>query len=115
VARVGRRRGIADWGWLYPGNFFAARCDVFARMPWKDRPVENRYWLEQLPGYLFHRRYLGNVSNAIFGDTAKVDARDSGVGDDAFDGAMSQEDAFWARFDAALGGRRHFEAETRIR
>ena len=52
-------------GWLYPGNFFAARCDVLRQMPWKERPVDTRYWIEQLPGYLFHKQCLGNVRSLL--------------------------------------------------
>jgi hypothetical protein len=107
-------RSIND-GWLYPGTFFAARCEVFSRMPWRERPIETRYWLEQLPGYLFHKQYLGNVSNAIFGDTREVPAVEANLDTGAFEASTSSsEDAFWTRFDAALAGRRYFSAETKI-
>ncbi len=104
----------ANDGWLYPGTFFAGRCDVFGQMPWKDRPVETRYWIEQLPGHLFHKQYLGNVSNAIFGDTKDVAGVEIGLEADAFEASMNHEDAFWARFDAALAGKRYFHTETKI-
>lgn len=104
-----------DDGWLYPGSFFAGRCDVLSRMPWRDELPDSRYWLERLPGRLFHKKYLGNVSNAIFGDTADVDGIESRVPAYAFEDRMNSADAFWARFDAALRGQRHFVAQTKVR
>jgi hypothetical protein len=102
-------------GWLYPGNFFAARCDVFSRMAWKENLPDSRYWLERLPGFLFHKKYLGNVSNAIFGDTQQVEAIEASLDADTFEDSLDSEDAFWARFDAALAGRRYFSVETKVR
>ena len=102
-------------GWLYPGNFFAARCDVLSRMNWREMLPDSRYWLERLPGFLFHKKYLGNVSNAIFGDTAQIEAIESSMDPEAFEGSLDSEDAFWARFDAALAGQPCFSAETKVR
>lgn len=107
-------KGSLSEGWQYPGTFFAARCDVFRKMPWRQKPLESRYWMEQLPGHLFHKEHLGNVSNAIFGDIADVEAVESGVDMNAFEGTLNPGDAFWARFDAALAGKQYFSAETKV-
>jgi hypothetical protein len=116
--------------WFYPGTFFAARCDVLSRMPWRTRPVESPGWLEELPGDLFDKKYLGNVSNAIFGDTRNVQAAEVRL--DALESSLPPlpplssalswteiracQDVFWGRFDAALAsaGVRYFEAETKF-
>jgi hypothetical protein len=114
--------------WFYPGTFFAARCDVLSKMAWRTRPVESPGWLEELPGYLFDKKYLGNVSNAIFGDTRNVQAAE--VSPDALAIPLPApppispvlswaeiracQDVFWARFDAALAGCRYFDAETKF-
>ena len=102
-----------DEGWLYPGTFFAVRFDVLSRMPWRERPVEDRYWMEQLPGHVFQKKYLGNVSNAIFGDTARVEAAETNASAPPSN-LREPEDAFWARFDAALHGQPYFAVETKI-
>jgi hypothetical protein len=107
-------RRSANEGWLYPGTFFAARCDVMSQMPWKARPVETRYWIEQLPGHLFDKEHLGNVSNAIFGNTEDVAGIETGIATDAFETGMNHEDAFWARFQIALAGKAFFDDETKI-
>jgi hypothetical protein len=102
--------------WLYPGTFFAARCDVFSKMRWKERPVESRGWLEELPGHLFHKKYLGNVSNAIL-DPLPPASLPIGLPmreRPSWAEIQAYQDGFWARFDAALAGHRYFNAETKI-
>ena len=103
--------------WLYPGTFFAARCDVLSRMPWRERPVDSHGWLEELSGDLFHKQYLGNVSNAILAPappaaplgTSLPTAKGPSLGE-----IRAYQDDFWARFDVALAGRRYFDVETKI-
>jgi len=123
------QREPANGRWHYPGTFFAGRCDVFSKMPWKGRPVESPSWLEELPGYLFHKKYLGNVSNAILGDTEDVEAAEVKL-DRAFEtgiptfppaslrpslaNARAYQDFFWSRFDAALAGHRYFSIESKF-
>ena len=102
--------------WLYPGTFFATRCDVLSRMPWRERPVASAGWLEELPGDLFHKRYLGNVTNAILDPLPPPDAS---MGKPArqrpsWTEIRTYQDDFWARFQSALAGRRYFDVETRI-
>ena len=93
--------------WLYPGTFFAARCDVFSKMPWRERPVKSPGWLEELPDHLFHKKYLGNVSNAIL-------LLAIGTERPSWAEIRTHQDGFWARFDAALAGHRYLDAETEI-
>jgi hypothetical protein len=121
----------ANERWFYPGTFFAARCDVLSKMPWRNRPVASPGWLEELPSYLFDKQYLGNVSNAIFGDTKDVDAVEVKLDPGALRAHLlptlpppakqlssaeirACQDVFWARFDAALAADRYFGAETKF-
>jgi hypothetical protein len=126
-------QGPANGRWFYPGTFFAGRCDVFGKMPWRECPVDSPGWLEELPGHLFRKEYLGNVSGAILDPDPSfaTGVNKSGLSPPVLPLASpatglpagrrpswaeirAYQDGFWARFDAALAGRPYFDAETRI-